>query len=211
MGVEHFAEDSPILASGHDPSFIAHENLPTHSLCEFLGIPTPQYTPTLVPHLHTIQSAYPTSTAPGPPSPLSLGLTVLHTPGHTPDELAIWDENDQFLYVGDTLYEKSQIIFPNEGSIVQWFASVDTLIQLVAPFPKAQLACGHTTANKPATDVLTATKAFMKDVVGGKEVEKARFEKRGETCVYYVQNGARFSLACPIRLVEEARQAGLGA
>ena len=45
-------ENSPnsiILASAHDPNFLARV-LPKHSLCNALGIKTPQYTPILVPH-----------------------------------------------------------------------------------------------------------------------------------------------------------------
>ena len=66
-----------------------------------------------------------------------LGVVVLHTPGHTPDELALWDESETMLYVGDTLYEWAHIIFPSEGSIVQWLQTVDGLIALVTPFPGA--------------------------------------------------------------------------
>ena len=57
-----------------------------------------------------------------------MGMQLLHTPGHTPDELALWDEAETMLYIGDTLYEWAPIIFPNEGSIVQWLETVDALL-----------------------------------------------------------------------------------
>ena len=213
--MEHFAKDSVILASAHDPSFISRENLSRHSLCDDLKIALPHYTPTLVPHLHHVQASYPinspSSSNESSASPVLLGPVILHTPGHTPDEIAIWDEIEQVLYVGDTLYEWAPIIFPAEGSIVAWFASVDVLVSLVAPFPQARIACGHVTTGRPATEVLTAARAFLQDVVDGKEPARRKFEKRGEICAQYVQEGMRYSLVCPERLVEEARQAILSA
>ncbi|KAJ7284930.1 beta-lactamase-like protein [Mycena rebaudengoi] len=95
LGIEDF-NGSRILASSHSPSFISPGNLPVHSLCEHLGIPTPSYTPTLVPHQHDIRSKF------GVP----FGVSILHTPGHTPDEVAIFDAVDKMLYVGDSLYEE---------------------------------------------------------------------------------------------------------
>lgn len=190
LGVEQFA-DSTILASAHTPSFIAPEHLPRHSLCEDLHIPTPQYTATLVQHHERLRDVWPAN------------VKALHTPGHTPDELAVWDEDERVLYVGDTLYEWAHIIFPNEGSIVDWLYSVDILIDLVGKDKPALICAGHVTAGRPAREVLTAAKAFMQDVISGKEGVKRRFEKRGETCVEYIKEGMRFSLLCPERLVLE--------
>jgi glyoxylase-like metal-dependent hydrolase (beta-lactamase superfamily II) len=203
VGVEQFS-DSTILVSGHSPSFISRANLPEHSLCSFLDISTPSYTPKLVPHDTLLTS----------PTGASLGLCLLHTPGHTPDELALWNEDERMLYVGDTLYEHAPIIFPNEGSIVQWFASVEWLIKLVQgadarrhgpDAPLARINAGHVTAGRPALDVLLATEAFMRDVISGKESVKDRRMKRGEPFVEYVQDDGRFRLQCPERLVLEAR------
>lgn len=205
VAVEQFAEDSPILASGHNPSFLDPSNLPAHSLCDFLHIATPKYTPVLVPHMHNVRTNYPVD-APNlaHDAPSSLSLVVLHTPGHTPDELAVWDSEERVLYVGDTLYEYAHIIFPNEGSIVDWMHSTAALLELVGE-DNAKICCGHVTAGRPAREVLLSTRAFMKDVISGKEPVRKRFEKRGETAVEYVQEGMRYSLICPERLVLEAR------
>lgn len=204
VGVEQFAKDSPILVSGHSPAFVDLQNLPTYSLCDSLHIDTPAFTPILVPDLHEIQSHYPREGKAANQS-VPLGMRVLHTPGHTPDELALWEEGERVLYVGDTLYEWAPIIFPNEGSIVDWFSSVDRLLQLVGD-EDAKICCGHVTAGRPARDVPLASNAFLCDVVAGREQVRKRFEKRGEVNVQYVQEGMRFSLICPERLVTEARE-----
>lgn len=122
----------------------------------------------------------------------------------TPDELALWDESERMLYVGDTLYEWAPIIFPSEGSIVDWFTSVGALLELVAPYDDAQISCGHVTAGRPATEVLRGAKNFLEAVVKGKMKPVGKYEKRGEETVHYVQHDQRFSLICPSRLVAEA-------
>ncbi|KAF8656818.1 hypothetical protein AX16_002367 [Volvariella volvacea WC 439] len=112
LAVEQF-KDSLIIASDYSPSFLSSANLAENSLCTSLGLQLPGYTPTLVPHLYELHS---------PTDPKqSLGLTILHTPGHTPDELALYDAEERMLYVGDILYEHERIIFPNEGSVIDWF------------------------------------------------------------------------------------------
>lgn len=199
MGVEQFAKDSPIFASSHSPSFLSAANLPTHSLCKVLKIRTPSYTPTLLTHLHFLPS-------------LGSSLKVLHTPGHTPDELALWDEQDRMLYVGDTLYEREPIIFPKEGSIVIWLQTIDYLISFVrqsqasSSNSKIRISCGHATASSPALELLGATKGFMMDVVCGNEIVLDRWEERREETVMYQQDGGRFTLVCPERLVLEVRE-----
>ncbi|KAI0368745.1 Metallo-hydrolase/oxidoreductase [Pilatotrama ljubarskyi] len=200
LGVEQFAKDSPILASKYDPAFVSPVNLPKHSLCANLGIRTPSYTPSLQAHLSPVLS----------PDGTLLGVTLLHTPGHTPDELALWDEGESMLYVGDTLYEWAPIIFPNEGSIVVWLKTVDSLIALVEGSGKGGavlINCGHKTAAGPALEVLRSTKAFMMDVLEGREKVRRRMTKRGEEHVEYVQESGRYSLVCPERLVREAKDA----
>ncbi|KAF8962761.1 hypothetical protein BDZ97DRAFT_1662596 [Flammula alnicola] len=210
LGVEDFSKDWPILASGHSPSFLAPDAIPEHSLCKPMGIETPKYMPTLVPHRHAITSSDSNK------SPL--GVTILHTPGHTPDEIALFDEAEMMLYVGDSLYEYEHIIFPSQGSIVTWFSSMEFLVsfvkeknELVASSRDGALPSevlinsGHVTALRPALNVLLAAIAFMKDVVEGREKVEERQWRRGEAFVTYEQAGNRFSLRCPERLVLEAR------
>ena len=210
------SNDSPILASGYSPNFLDKAAIPEHSLCNTLGIQTPQYSPTLVPHQYAVTSSN--------VDRIPLGVTILHTPGHTPDEVAVYDEAEMMLYVGDSLYEYEPIIFPSEGSIVTWFSSVDYLISFVeeknAKLPTSTrnssapmevlINSGHRTTLQPALEVLVSAKAFMEDVVAGREMEKTRGWGRGEEIVTYEQVGDRFSLRCPERLLQEARNRNKG-
>ncbi|KAJ7034996.1 Metallo-hydrolase/oxidoreductase [Mycena alexandri] len=199
LGIEQFAADSLILASSHSPSFLSRANLPTNSLCASMGLKTPVYTPILVPHRYAV-----------------LGVSVLHTPGHTPDEVALYDAAEKMLYVGDSVYETATIIFPKEGSIVAWMASMQYLIDLVQAENDGDdefrggggevlINCGHETVSRPALAVLKGAIGFMEDVIGGREPVRECLCVRGEANVRYVQEGGQFALRCPERLVLQAR------
>jgi glyoxylase-like metal-dependent hydrolase (beta-lactamase superfamily II) len=60
-----------------------------------------------------------------------LNLVIYHTPGHTPDQIAIWDSNERIIFVGDTMYEWAHILFPLEGDIGLYSESVEKLKTLV--------------------------------------------------------------------------------
>ena len=111
MATEDFP-DAPILSSGNDPSFLTPEQIPYSSLSAYLGIQTPKYTPTLVPHDYRI-----------PQSPY---VHILHTPGHTPDEVAIWDESEGMLYVGDTLYDGMPVSATNLHTLITMASEIWT-------------------------------------------------------------------------------------
>jgi glyoxylase-like metal-dependent hydrolase (beta-lactamase superfamily II) len=208
--IDFSATDSPIIVSGHLPRFIRKDVLPITSECAALGLDVPDYDPILVNNNYPIKSHAPASQP--------LGVRIFHSPGHTPDEISLFDENEMMLYVGDTLYEWEPIIFPAAGSIVTWFASMRHLVALVqeqnmilaaragpGEHLEVLINAGHVTALRPALDVLLATVEFMKDVVEGREELKDRFMKRGVVTVKYEQDGGRFSLICPERLVTDAR------
>jgi len=195
LGVEQF-NSFPILASSFSPSFISRENLPEHSQCNEIGVRTPEYTTTLVQHMHQVTS---TSSQP-------LGLSILHTPGHLPDEIAVWDQDEGMLYVGDTVYEHAPIIFDKESSILDWLNSMDYLINFVLPQRVALLNAAHSTVCRPALDLLTEARGFMCDIISGKEVVQRRWERRGEHYVRYTQQGGRLQVITPERLVNEAHR-----
>jgi len=66
-----------------------------------------------------------------PDSPEHQSLVIYHTPGHTPDELAIWDPLERVLFVGDTLYEWVPIVFPLEGDLKLYSNTLGRLKTLV--------------------------------------------------------------------------------
>ena len=75
-----------------------------------------------------------------------------------------------------------------------WFESMDFLCWLVEAMNskasdgrKVQMNSGHHTVLQPALEILLAAKAFMKDVVNGKERVKERRQNRGEEMVIYEQ------------------------
>lgn len=174
-----------------------------------MNISTPSYTSTLVPHMYSIPSRDEFHTP--------LGVTIMHTPGHTPDEVALYDATEKMVYVGDTLYEHEQIIFPKEGSIVAWLSSIDYLVSFVTRENGPQqgkhgaerkvvlINAGHRTVMRPALDVLVSSRAFIVDVLEGREPVRQRSKRRGEETVEYRQADGRFALRCPERLVLEAQ------
>ena len=148
-GIEQFSSPgrstrpakSTIVASAHGRAFI-EDNLPEHSLCKYVGMPTPRY---MVSHWAAdferlvypsarlqmdMEASQVLST-----SASDLGITIISTPGHTPDELAWYDHNQRHLYVGDSFYEEgkdgSAIIFPKEGDWLDYMASLDKLLRFV--------------------------------------------------------------------------------
>lgn len=202
MGLEDFASDSSILASSHQPTFLNPENRRRNSLCERLGLDVPEYSPILVDHKSLVSF-----------NGITTGLQVLHTPGHTPDELALWDEEDHMLYVGDTVYEHSPIIFPLEGDITVWMASMLLLIELVeskqavdSPVLRTRINAGHDTSMGDALDVLSQGLKFVENVVAGREPAKKVTMVDGVKVIFCSREDRRFSLRCPEELVVRARE-----
>ena len=210
LGIPQFADVDPtILASYYGKSFV-EENLSEHSLCHFLGIPTPKYTISYWAKDYEKISL----------NKLSLGLQIIATPGHTPDELAWYDEQERHLYVGDSFYERiandksyeQAIIFPKEGSLIEYMDSLDKLISFVdeknldQDKASIKISCGHITSSSEGKEILRAVQRFFKDVVAGRVPVKQTSKKRGEEIHLWQDDGEpRFSLSAPKRLVEEAR------
>jgi glyoxylase-like metal-dependent hydrolase (beta-lactamase superfamily II) len=155
LGLSPFLSSKPepepepiIIASSHSKSFITTD-LPTHSLCKYIPVPTPQYSIThWASHLSNFTlplAAYP------------FRVQFLHIPGHTPDSLAWYDIDEYHLYIGDTFYErkrqipipelpdddeegkvkggmdmKGAIQFPNEGgNWIHYMSSLSLLLSFV--------------------------------------------------------------------------------
>jgi glyoxylase-like metal-dependent hydrolase (beta-lactamase superfamily II) len=139
----------------------------------------------------------------------ALGLQILHTPGHTPDELAVWDAHERWLFVGDTLYERAPIVFPKEGDIVQYMGTLEKLRAFLADENKdserkARVACGHETDAADGEEIVGAVIARFWEIMDGNAILEDSFTERGE--VYDRWGFARFSVLTPRRLMEDARK-----
>lgn len=61
----------------------------------------------------------------------TLNVTVLHTPGHSPDHLCFWLAGDRALFTGDLILGRgsSMITYP-EGNVAAYLRSLDTVAAL---------------------------------------------------------------------------------
>ena len=59
-------------------------------------------------------------------------LTVLHTPGHSPDHLVLWHAGSRTLFVGDMLVRGSTVVIPAStgGSLSEYLQSLDRMLKL---------------------------------------------------------------------------------
>ncbi|KAH7131130.1 beta-lactamase-like protein [Dactylonectria macrodidyma] len=166
-GVPQFAADhkTAVWASGYDREFIEGPGrLPTTSLCRYVGMQTPQYKVT-----HWASDGHNVTDSAGE----DLGLVIYQTPGHTPDELAVWDPQERFLFAGDTIYEWYPILFPPEGDLVLYSETLAKLRSLVDIWNKVaessaetfsrrvKLACGHLTKDGDAEKLLADADSFL--------------------------------------------------
>ncbi|MCJ1362415.1 hypothetical protein MMC16_001518 [Acarospora aff. strigata] len=214
-GIEHFTDgpSTSVLALFDGKAFVEND-LPTHSLCQFLDIPTPQYRVNLWAHDHE-KIGHPTH------PDVQLGLQVLSTPGHTPDELAWYDEQERWLFVGDTFYERVNddlkaeipIIFPKVGNWVDVMASLEKLLDFVriknaeSGKERVRIGCGHITCDADGEEILLAVQKLFWDIIAGKVPVTEAKEVRGEAVDLWKEDGRpRFSVRGPTRLVEDARK-----
>ena len=211
LGLNHFpAASSHIFASSYDKDFI-QKNLAEHSLCKFIGLSVPDYK---VSHwANDYEKIY---------SSPSLNLQILHTPGHTPDELAFYDQDERHLFVGDSFYERvakdklyeQAIIFPKEGNFIDYMQSLEKLLAFVdeknahADKSRVKVGCGHITSSVDGSEILLAVKQLFLNIIAGKVPIVKSEEKRGEEFVLWREDGEpRFSVAAPKRLVLDVRNA----
>ena len=59
-------------------------------------------------------------------------LTILHTPGHSPDHLTLWHPASRTLFVGDMLVQGSTVVIPasHGGSLAAYLQSLQRMLQL---------------------------------------------------------------------------------
>ncbi|GAB7326943.1 hypothetical protein MBLNU13_g10902t1 [Cladosporium sp. NU13] len=185
-GIEAFSHaGAEIVASGHDREFLRPEWRDANSLCGAFGMPTPRYE---IRHFAEDGEELEHKGH-------GLGLQVIHTPGHTPDSLTIYDEAERWLFVGDTCYQRFAtmpwgeeqavpIILPLQGNWRDFIASIYTLYEFVQQTEaslgngsadrRMRLAAGHTTSQSYAEDFLRRAVAFCEGIVSGAVPELLR-------------------------------------
>lgn len=216
LGIPQFLSAKPtIIASSFEESFLL-EDFPTHSLCKFMGIATPQYTVTIWAD-HMVMLSLPG---------LSARVQFLHIPGHTPDSLAWYDIDEHHLFVGDTFYQRKRslsfpdlpedgdrvlglptqgaIIFPEEGgNWIQFMSSLELLLSFVlhqnrvlirqhgsshASMPRVLVGCGHITYNADAEYMIREVQALFRKIILGSLPITSKFDKRGVEHGFWLEN-----------------------
>lgn len=159
-----------VYTSGFDPAFTnTTEALRQASLAELFGLPTPEFDVT-----RWADDGERVRDAEGEP----VGeMVILQTPGHTPDELAIWDPTERFLYVGDTLYRNEDILFLQHSNLEDYARTLGRLRKQVDAWNEAspaagrvKLAAGHASKGEDAAELLLQTDRLLYDIVRGAAV-----------------------------------------
>lgn len=143
-----------------------------------------------------------------------LRLTIYQTPGHTPDELAVWDQNERVLYVGDTLYEWAPILFSLSGNLNDYAATLNMLKGLVERWNKdvaeddrVKLAAGHCTSNTSAFEFLREVEDFLGKIKRGlvTPVDRGTTPGRNVPLVGFERDDGWFSFVGPKELFDQFR------
>lgn len=212
LGISPFeGSNLTVLSSSHDPSF-SQEDFAEHSLCKFLNIPAPDFS----------VSTWATDGQKLTHKGLPLNIQILHTPGHTPDELAWYDASERHLYVGDSFYQRvaedgsyeQAILFPKEGNWIHYLESLQKLRKFVEnenerePDKAAvRVGCGHVTSDASAMAMLVEVESLFNGILAEKVPIVKEESKRGEIYATWKEDGApRYSVEAPIRLAQEARR-----
>lgn len=86
-------------------------------------------------------------------------LTILHTPGHSPGHISIFDHSTGYLFTGDLLYDKTPIyaFYPTTDPV----KLVESL-KKIAQLPKvSKIYGGHNTIGLPASMLVDVEKAVQ--------------------------------------------------
>lgn len=213
MGLQRFHKDNAVIVASEEGRSFIENDFPTHSLCRFLDVSVPHYTVTQwASDHHELQF-----------DGMKIGIQVIHTPGHTPDELAWYDQHERQMYVGDSFYERvaknkayeQAILFPTEGDIVAYMRSLAKLLDFVEAQDSdnksrkgpVMIGCGHVTSGVPAKEMLVAVRRLFIDILNDKVPIVHKEEKRGEEFVTWKENGdPRFSVSAPRRIMLDAKR-----
>lgn len=111
----------------------------------------------------------------GPEPDTNEDIKAIHTPGHTPDEIALYYPKERRLFVGDSFYQWQPIFIPKDGESLDAFkSSVSKLLALVeseeAKKPQAPaivMCCGHVDDFLPAKTSLQQVEKLVSGIQDG--------------------------------------------
>lgn len=224
-----------IVASAAGRNFI-ESNLGTHGEFDSIGRPPPYYQVTKWAQVfERLQYPFPhkeSARGLSGPSSVDLGITMLQTIGHTPDELAWYDHDEMHLYVGDSFYREGEdgmpIIFPRAGNMIEWIFAMQKLAVFVrtenakaaaaveevdadgwVQVPKRVLvSCAHQTTGVDGAEILKELEEFSFRVMIKRVPVVASWESQGEIFETWREEGKKrtpMSITAPRRLMEDVR------
>lgn len=187
-------DTTQIWASGYDGDFLSPKHLPSSSLCSDMGVETPVYSVT-----NWADDGQRVVDDDGTKLPLSL----YQIPGHTPDQLAVWDWEERHLFVGDMAYLDAPILFLRGGSIVEYRQSLTKLRRLVDEWDSqsaqsTKVSCGHQTSGYAASAMLADIEQVLQQICQGKVPAVDQGNQYGmHDLQLYAPKGSRISFLGP--------------
>lgn len=197
IGADRLGGQVFVVASALDPNFvIPYEKLQKHSLCEDEGVDAPHYNVT------TWAKDFEQLVFQSPllRRELALDITIIHTPGHSPDSLSWYDTNHHFLCVGDSFYSKRSswtskaswggepdmpIFFNRYSVLADWWAQMDKLLDFVRKENRELVKSVTASTASPTSDTQNPETATGKEdewVMVGRPVPRVQLAAGHATC-----------------------------
>ncbi|PUU83907.1 beta-lactamase-like protein [Tuber borchii] len=201
--------DALIGASARAPEFILAQPAGRNSLNDAVGMPYPE---------HKIGiwledgSRFPLETG----GVSGGGMVVMHTPGHTPDSITLWDEAENTLFTGDFICRGIvSNYFLGGANIADYLASVGRLVAFMEKMVEETgsvplVVPGHSELmGLDGISALLEIRELILRVLRG-EVEGERIEKLGFDCLWFAR-GEACSVLGPDEVWEVGRrEVGVG-
>ncbi|KAK9457984.1 beta-lactamase-like protein [Dipodascopsis uninucleata] len=178
-GLHEFAHDSSIYNSGYDKEYIL-KDLGCNSLCCAFNIPTPKFEV-----YHWLQQNEKLSY-----NGIDLHLEALITPGHTPDEIALYDSEENVLFAGDSIYETLPVYIIETSNMLDYIKSMTMLLEFVKTKnqetgKRITTASGHITDKADAQILLEETIECFWKTLKGESVLTEQNVLRGHQLLFY--------------------------
>ncbi|KAJ5273894.1 hypothetical protein N7478_009019 [Penicillium angulare] len=187
-----------VLSSAHNANHINPWNrICCHSLAKKFNAKCPYYSIGMwATDYQDVIYLAPTTT-PGSSIKIPTGITIIHTPGHTPDSLTWYDRDSHLICVGDSFYESSSkdtkeceleksirapIIFEERSHLKTWWENLNKVLKFVktendrlasqhtgpTTAPCVAIAASHVTTTFPdAVGFLISIREFMARILRG--------------------------------------------